>query len=80
MVEALFVQSLLVDIAGQLKLCRDQRDDMFLDTAITGGAGYLISRDDDLKGDSDLMEQMRAHGVKVITVSHFLSELANEQA
>ena len=78
-IELLVRRCVLVDIAGQLKLCRDQRHDMFLDTAITARAGYLISRDDDLKGDNDLTEQMRAHGVKVITVSHFLSELANEQ-
>ncbi|HEV7798004.1 MAG TPA: putative toxin-antitoxin system toxin component, PIN family, partial [Pyrinomonadaceae bacterium] len=62
-----------------LKLCRDERDNMFLETAITADAGYLISRDDDLKGDSDLTKQMRSRGVEVITVSHFLSELANEE-
>jgi uncharacterized protein len=67
-------RAILVDIGGQLKLCRDERDNMFLETAIAAGAEYLISRDDDLKGDSDLVAQMRAHGVEVISVSHFLGQ------
>jgi putative PIN family toxin of toxin-antitoxin system len=78
-IELLLRRGVLVAIGGQVKLCRDQRDNIFLETAITGGAGYLISRDDDLKGDSDLTGQMRALGVEVITVSHFLSVLANEK-
>jgi len=49
-----------------------------LETAIVAGAECLISRDDDLKGDSDLIAQMRAHGVEVITVSHFLKRLESE--
>jgi putative PIN family toxin of toxin-antitoxin system len=78
-IELLLRRAVLATIGGQVKLCRDERDNMFLETAIVAGAGYLISRDDDLKGDSDLTEQMRALGVKVITVSHFLGELANEE-
>ncbi len=77
-IELLLRRAVLVAIGGQLKLCRDERDNMFLETAIAAGAEYLISRDDDLKGDSDLIAQMRAHGVEVITVSHFLRELGNE--
>ena len=74
-IELLLRRAVLVVIGGQLKLCRDERDNMFLETAIAAKAGYLISRDDDLKGDSDLVAHMRAHGVEVITVSHFLHEL-----
>jgi putative PIN family toxin of toxin-antitoxin system len=62
--ELLLRRAVLVVISGQVNLCRDQRDYMFLETAIEGRAGYLISRDDDLKGDSDLCEQMRVHGVE----------------
>lgn len=48
-------------------------------TAITAGAGYLVSRDDDLKGDSELTVQMRSQSVEVMTVSHFLGKLANQR-
>ena len=73
--ELLLRRAVLVVIGGQMTLCRDERDNMFLETAIAAGAQYLISRDDDLKGDSDLIQQMLAHGVEVITVSHFLQKL-----
>lgn len=76
--ELLLRRGVLVAIGGQVKLCRDERDNMFLETAMTAGAGYLISRDDDLKGDSDLTSQMRALGVEVITVSHFLTQLTKK--
>jgi putative PIN family toxin of toxin-antitoxin system len=74
-IELLLRRAVLVVISGQVNLCRDRRDDMFLETAIEGHARYLISRDDDLKGDSDLYEQMRVHGVGILTVSHFLQRL-----
>lgn len=77
-IELLLRRAVLVAIGGRLRLCRDGRDNVFLETAIAASAEYLISRDDDLKGDSDLIAQMRAHGVEVITVSHFLRELGNE--
>ena len=77
-VELILRRAVLVVISGQLKLCRDERDNIFLETAIVASAEYLISRDDDLKGDSDLIGQMRARGVEVVTVSHFLEKLAAE--
>ena len=78
-IELLLRRAVLVTIGGQVKLCRDERDNMFLETAITAGADCLISRDDDLKGDTNLAEQMRERGVEVVTVSHFLSESAKQE-
>jgi putative PIN family toxin of toxin-antitoxin system len=77
-IELLLRRAVLVAIGGDVKLCRDERDNMFLETAIVADARYLISRDDDLKGDSDLLAHMRAHEVEVISVSHFLRQLGNE--
>jgi putative PIN family toxin of toxin-antitoxin system len=37
-----------VEISGDLAVCRDPSDDKFLETAIKGGASYLISGDPDL--------------------------------
>ncbi len=64
-----------VDPPGQLQLCRDPDDDVVLETAILGKAGYLVSRDDDLKGDTDLVEQMRRQGIEVLSVQRFLAVL-----
>ena len=47
-IELLLRRAVLVVISGQMKLCRDERDNMFLETAIAAGAQYLISRDDDV--------------------------------
>ena len=65
----------VVPVAGTLKLCRDPDDDVVLETAIAGGAKYLVTRDDDLKRDLDLVRQMKEHGVRVMSVSRFLATL-----
>ena len=63
---------------GKLRLCRDSDDDLILETAVLGEARYAVSRDDDLKGDSDLKAQMRSRGVEMLTVQHFLERLETE--
>jgi putative PIN family toxin of toxin-antitoxin system len=60
---------------GTLRLCRDPRDDVVLETAVLGGATYAVSRDDDLKRDLDLLEQMQTRGVAVVSVRQFLGLL-----
>jgi len=60
---------------GKLHVCRDPDDDLILETAVLGGAQYAVSRDDDLKADSDLTTQMRSRGVQVLTVQHFFERL-----
>lgn len=61
---------------GELRLCRDPQDDFLLETAILGGAQFIVSRDDDLKRDLDLMVRLREYGVEVLTVAQFLHLLA----
>jgi uncharacterized protein len=68
-------RALHVTLTGALHICRDADDDMILETAILGGAQYAVSRDDDLKADSQLVAQMRARDVEVFTVRHFLERL-----
>jgi len=60
---------------GEFHLCRDPDDDLILETAVLGDARYAVSRDDDLKGDDDLVAQMRSRGMEVLTVQHFLERL-----
>jgi putative PIN family toxin of toxin-antitoxin system len=49
-------------LAGDLHLCRDPEDDFLLETAIRGGARFVVSRDDNLKRDLDLMARLRGMG------------------
>ena len=53
---------------------------MVLETAILGRARYLVSRDDDIKGDNDLIKHLAARGVEVVTVARMLEILDAAQA
>ncbi len=75
-----FVQSIAnvanqVPISGTLQLCRDPDDDVVLETAIVGGATYIVSRDEDITRDLELQEQLEKRGIKAVTVSRFLAEV-----
>jgi uncharacterized protein len=76
--ELLLRRAILVTVSGRIKLCRDERDNVVLETAIKGGAEYLVSRDGDIKGDTELIRQMRVSGAHVLTVSQFLRQLGTE--
>lgn len=64
----------IIEISGSISLCRDPKDNHLLETAIKGKAKYLITRDDDIKGDSELVSRMSKQNVRVITVSNFLKK------
>lgn len=48
---------------------------MVLETAIRGGAQCLVTRDDDLKRDQELIAQMQVMGIQIMTVQQFLDIL-----
>jgi uncharacterized protein len=73
-------RAMLVYPTGNVKLCRDPKDDMVIETAILGAADTLVTRDDDLKGDSQLAQLLEAGGIEVMTVRRFLSALPTESA
>lgn len=60
---------------GTLRLCRDPKDDIILETAVEGNADLVVSRDADMTRDLDLIRQLRAFGVDVLTVAQFLQRL-----
>ncbi|MFH0774101.1 MAG: putative toxin-antitoxin system toxin component, PIN family [bacterium] len=64
-----------IRISGNLQLCRDTKDDMILETAILGKAKYVVSRDDDIKRDLVLIDELSKHRVEIITVNQFLKIL-----
>ena len=77
-VSAVRDQADLVQLTGDVRLCRDPDDDMVIETALRGHADVLVTRDDDLKGASDLVELLRARGVAVLSVQRFLDLLDAE--
>lgn len=76
---ALIVEkSEVVRAQGSLRLCRDPRDDVVLETALIGRATSLVSRDDDIKRDEELLQEMARRGVSVVSVASFLSLLSEQ--
>ena len=62
--------------SGTVHECRDPDDDVVLETALLGGAQYVVTRDDDIKRDLDLIVHLQQRGVAVITVQRFLGQLS----
>ena len=66
-------------VAGTVHLCRDPDDDVVIETARNGAANTMVSRDDDLKRDWDLVQLLAAEGIEVLSVRQFLARLAEEE-
>jgi len=75
-----FVQSIAdaaseVPVSDTLQLCRDPDDDVLLETAIVGGATHIVSRDEDITRDLELVTQLEKWRIKAVTVNRFLAEV-----
>ena len=57
------LESELVDIVERVDLCRDEKDNKFLEVAINGKAEYLIT------GDNDLLVLRPFQDVKIMTIN-----------
>lgn len=71
-------QAEIVAVTGTLALCRDPKDDVVLETAIVGRADTVVTRDDDLKGERDLVRAPSERGVEVLTVQRFLDAIGSD--
>ncbi len=56
----------IVPIARRVHVCRDPKDDMFLDVALNGEAKAIIT------GDGDLLALDPFHGVRIVKPAEFL--------
>lgn len=65
----------LVPVLGEFNLCRDPDDDIVLETAIRGKAGYVITRDEDMTRDLDLQEHLERFDIEIMTVQRFINLL-----
>ncbi|CAN5371227.1 putative toxin-antitoxin system toxin component, PIN family [soil metagenome] len=74
-IELLHTRAVTVPTDGSVQICRDPDDDMVIETAVRGRADMLVTRDDDLKGFSEVMEYLDAVGVAVVSVQRFLDIL-----
>jgi putative PIN family toxin of toxin-antitoxin system len=75
-VQLIAARASMVETSGELKICRDPDDNEILEATISGRAQYLVTRDDDLKRDVDLIKMARRNGVRVVSVRQFLRRLS----
>ncbi len=76
LVDLLRARAVWVKIHGGISICRDPHDNMVLETAILGKAEYLVTRDDDIKHDPELIQKMAEWGIQVVSVQQFLDRLS----
>ena len=65
----------IVTVEGTVDVCRDPDDDRVIETALRGVASVLVTRDDDLKGASEIAAFLAPAGVAVKSVQRFLDLL-----
>ena len=65
-IENIIANSLSVEPNEKFNVCRDQRDNMFLDLAVTAGASCIIS------GDQDLLVLNPFNNIPIISSADFL--------
>jgi putative PIN family toxin of toxin-antitoxin system len=69
-------QAEIIAVADTVQVCRDPDDDIVIETAVNGSADAIVTGDHDLLSDAKVREYLAAHGVRILTVSEFLVELA----
>lgn len=71
--EAFVERVTFIEPTEEIRICRDAKDDKFLELAVSGGAAYLIS------GDNDLRSLNPFHGIAIVTAVEFLAATIGEE-
>jgi len=69
---ALLRESIFIDIKESIQICRDHKDDKFLELAVNGGAACIVS------GDEDLLILNPFRDISIINPDEFLNSLQTE--
>lgn len=56
-----------IEVDVEMRVCRDQKDDMLLSLAVSGGASHLVT------GDKDLLVLDPFRGIRILTPHAFLN-------
>ena len=59
----------LIETTGPIAICRDPKDDKFLELAVDGNADYIVT------GDEDLLVLHPFRGIQILTPKDFLLTL-----
>jgi len=61
-----------IDVTNTVRLCRDPKDDKFLNLALDGPADFIVS------GDADLLTLHPFHGTSTLSPRMFLDAITTE--
>ncbi|MEA3359515.1 MAG: putative toxin-antitoxin system toxin component, PIN family [Thermodesulfobacteriota bacterium] len=59
-------------LSGNIEICRDKDDNFVIETAIKGKAEYIVTRDDDIKFDKEVLEFLSEYDISATSVAKFL--------
>jgi putative PIN family toxin of toxin-antitoxin system len=59
-------------LSGNIEVCRDKDDNLVIETAIEGKAEYLVTRDDDVKFDKEVLDFLSEYDISATSVAKFL--------
>lgn len=76
LIARLYTLGLFVQPTGHLALCRDPEDDYLIEMALLGQATHLVSEDNDLHEDPDVVEFLRQSEIQLVHVGAFMRVLA----
>ncbi len=68
----------IVEVNTYLELCRDPKDNMLVDCAVSGRVQFLVSYDKDIVDDAELKQALFEFGVEVIEPPNFFKEIQKE--
>ena len=74
----LLPQANIVEVPSSVELCRDPKDDKFIDCAISGRVQFLVSYDKDLVDDAELKRALFEFGIEIVEPPNFLKEIQKE--
>jgi uncharacterized protein len=71
--EALVQRAIFVEPTEEIRVCRDARDDKFLELAVSGSADCIVT------GDTDLLTLNPFRGIPIVTAAQFLAATAGAE-
>jgi putative PIN family toxin of toxin-antitoxin system len=71
--EAFVERAIFIEPTEEIRICRDAKDDKFLELAVSGRAASLIS------GDKDLRSLRPFRGIAIVAAAEFLAATSGEE-
>jgi len=60
-------------LSGDIDVCRDKDDNIVIETAVKGKAGFIVTRDDDMKFDNEVSSFLSKYNIAALSTAKFLN-------